>query len=147
METFKVPKGEPWPVHLSPIMHEIERQAARHKVKVTVQMDRADRSDDQNAALWGVAYKILSEHTGYKPEELHEVFCEGYFGRVEYEVMGRQRTRPRRTTTVDENGKRNVISKIDFANFYSYIQQCAAEHLGVNVPDPDKHWRQNMEAA
>lgn len=144
METFRVPKGQPWPVHISPIVHEIERQAERHKVKVVVQMDRADRSEEQNAALFGVAYPPIMEHTGYRKDELHEVFCRAYFGEVEHEIAGRKITRPKRTTTTNELGHRDVISKLDFARFYEFVQQVAAEHWNVFVPDPDKHWRERM---
>ena len=146
-ETFRVPKGEPWPVHISKIVHEIERQAAKHKVKVIVQMDRADRSEEQNAALHGVAYKALSEHTGYRKEELHEIFLRMFFGEFEIEVMGKIYTRPRRTTTTNENGERDVISKKLFAEYYEFIQIVAAEKLGCHVPDPDPNWRVNTEAA
>jgi|GEM_PF-2026696 len=145
METFRIPKGEVMTSpRLVPVLAEIGRQAARYKVKVTVQMDRADRSDEQNAALFGVAYPPIMEHTGYRKEELHEVFCRAYFGEVEHEIARRKITRPKRTTTTDELGRRDVINKLDFASFYSFVQQVAAEHWGVIVPDPEKNWRDRM---
>ncbi len=146
METFHVPKGTPMTSPgLVPILSEIGQQASRHKVKVIVQMDRADRSEEQNNALFGVAYPPIMEHTGYRKEELHEVFCRAYFGEVERDIAGRNVIRPKRTTTTDERGHRDVISKLDFANFYSFIQQVAGEHWGIDVPDPDKNWRQHLE--
>lgn len=146
-ETFRIPKGQPWPIHLTPIVHEIEQQAAKHKVKVIVQMDRADRSEDQNEALWAVAYKTLRDATGNDPDDLHAYFCGEFFGWVEYEIMGQRRKRPRRTTTKDEHGKRDVIDTMSFSNFYNFIQQRSAETVGVNIPDPDRNWRQNRSAA
>ncbi len=145
METFRIPKGEPWPVHITGIVAEIERQAAKHKVKVTIQMDRADRSEDQNEALWGLAYKILHEETGNDPEDMHSYFLGEFFGWVEYEVMGMRKKKPRRTTTKNAEGKREVLDTMSFASFFSFIQQRSAETVGVHIPDPDKNWRQKLE--
>lgn len=147
METFRIPKYEAVPDTLDKVCAEIVRQCLRHKVKVTIQMDRADRSEEQNGALFGVAYPPIMQHTGYRKEELHEVFCRAYFGEAERVIAGRVIVRPKRTTTTDELGQRDVISKLDFARFYEFVQQVSAEHWGVNVPDPDKHWRQNLEVA
>ena len=104
------------------------------------------RSDPQNNALWGVAYKTLRQQTGNDPDDLHVFFCGEYFGWSEYEVMGRKRVKPRRTTTHDENGKRAVMPMSEFADFYAFIQQRSAQN-GYMIPDPDPLWfRQDMAA-
>lgn len=144
METFRIPKYEAVPDTLDKVCAEIVRQCLRHKVKVTIQMDRADRSEDQNEALWGLAYKLLHEMTGNDAEDLHAYFCGEFFGWVEYEVMGQRRKRPRRTTTKDEHGKRDVLDTISFASFFEFIQRRSAETVMVVIPDPDKNWRQRM---
>lgn len=146
-ETFRIPKGAILYGLLDEVCAEISRQSKKHKVKVTVQMDRADRSQDQCEALWGLAYKILHDETGNDPEDLHAYFCGEFFGWVEYEIMGQRRKRPKRTTTKDENGKRDVIDTVSFANLFDFIQRRAAETVGVHIPDPDPHWRQNLEVA
>lgn len=104
--------------------------------QLTIAPIKKERSDPQNNALWGVAYKALSEFTGFTGPELHEVFLRAYFGKVEHEVMGEIVARPRRTTTTDENGKKSKLSTLEFAAFYSFIQQKGAE-IGCWVPDPD----------
>lgn len=147
METFRVPKSEAWPVNLTPIMFEIEQQAKRHGVEVTVKRFQKKRSNEQCAALWGVAYPAIGNHCGYRPDDyefLHRELCKLYFGKVTKPMMGEQ---PRRTTTTNELGERDVISTLDFARFYEFVQQVAADKLGVVVPDPDKNWRQNRSAA
>jgi hypothetical protein len=108
--------------------------------QVTIAPLKKERSDLQNRALWGCAYKALREATGNDPEDLHAYFCGEYFGWVEFDVMGQTRKRPRRSTTKDENGKRDVISTIHLSDFYAFIQQRAAETVGVYVPDPDPMW-------
>lgn len=144
METFRIPKGTGWPApEENLILDEIRRQRARHKVKVVVQMDRADRSQQQCAALWAVAYPAIGNHCGYRPDDyefVHREFCKLYFGKKST-PMGDQ---PKRTTTTNEAGERDVINTLDFARFYEFVQQVAAEKLRVHVPDPDKNWRQRV---
>lgn len=108
---------------------------------------KKERSDLQNRALWGCAYKALRDATGNDPEDLHTYFCGEFFGWTEYEVMGRKRLRPRRTTTRDENGKRDVITTLQLSDFYAFIQQRAAETVNVYVPDPDPSWWMHREKA
>lgn len=104
--------------------------------RVEIKEARKERSGEQNAALWGVAYPALSDATGYTPDELHEAFCRRFFGTVEHEVMGQVMTRPRRTTTTNEAGERDVIGAGDFAKFYDMVQMVGAG-AGVDVPSPD----------
>lgn len=104
--------------------------------EVLVRPPKADRSERQNNALWGVAYPPLTEHTGHTAPELHDHFLRAWFGVVEYQVLGETHSRPRRTTTTDQNGNRDVLGADEFATFYAFLQQQGAE-LGVYVPDPD----------
>lgn len=94
------------------------------------------RTDDQNHALFGVAYPPLIEATGFTKDELHEAFCKRHFGTVEREIFGQLRTVPFRTTTRDEHGKADKISAEEFARFYDMVQQVGAE-AGIFVPSPD----------
>ena len=108
--------------------------------QITVGEAKKERSDLQNRALWGCAYKTLREATGNDPEDLHTYFCGEYFGWTEYEVMGQKRKRPFRSTTKDEHGNRNVITTLQLSDFYAFIQQRSAETVGVFIPDPDPMW-------
>jgi hypothetical protein len=109
--------------------------------EVTVRPWKKSRSDAQNHALFGVAYKVICAETGFTKDELHDSFCRRFFGSKDTDVMGQQLWRPRRTTTRDENGKRDVLPWDQFADFYATVQQVAAE-AGILVPDPDPNWRQ-----
>jgi hypothetical protein len=104
---------------------------------IEIKAYRKSRSDDQNAALWGVAYPPLCEHTGYRPEEIHEVMCMEFFGRVDDEILGQHVVKPARTTTTGFDGRRDVIGTAEFVKFYEYIQQRGAE-LGVFIPSPER---------
>lgn len=118
--------------------------ARRKAFKVTIEDVTKERSDPQNNALHGVAYKALGEFTGFTGPELHDIFLRAYFGEVEIERMGLVVKKPRRTTTTDENGKRALLSTVEFNAFYAFIQQKGAE-IGCWVPDPDPRWHERKE--
>jgi len=103
---------------------------------VTVAPFAKERTSPQNRALFGLAYPPLVEATGHTVEELHTVMCELYFGAVEYEVLGQRKTRPFRTTTTDQDGKRSVMSRTEFSDFYACVQRIGAG-IGVYIPDPE----------
>lgn len=106
------------------------------------------RSNNQNAALFGVAYPPLMEFMGLRGEsdrqQLHAELCCQYFGAIET-TMGFRK--PRRTTTVNERGEKAVLTIAEFSAFYAFVQQTAAE-LGCFIPDPDPlHGAQQGEVA
>jgi hypothetical protein len=43
---------------------------------------------------------------------------------------------PLRTTTTNTDGRRAVLSKIEFGEYVDYVQRFAAQH-GVFIPDAD----------
>lgn len=91
------------------------------------------RSLRQNRWYWGQILGLISEHTGYEPEELHEYF--------------KSRFLPKRVALADCNGvvvDDKVVggssAKLDIEAFGEYcesIRKFAAEELGVVIPDPD----------
>lgn len=122
---------------------------ADKEFQVSISDVKKERSDLQNRALWGCAYKTLRDATGNDVDDLHTYFCGEFFSWVEYEVMGQKRKRPWRTTTKNEHGERDVISTQQLSDFYGFIQIRAAETVNVYVPDPDPMWfdRQQSRAA
>lgn len=123
---------------LDALMHLDVRKAWR----VTWEVARDSRSDKQNAALWGCAYKFLEKETGNDPDDMHAYFCGEFFGWVEKNVFGRKKLVPKRSTTKDEKRNRDVISTLQFMEFYEFIQRRVAITVGLNVPDPDPNWKQ-----
>lgn len=134
----------------------INRQNLIKKVNEAVDSDKVyeititemlkEYNDEQRGALWGVAYKILSDETGNDAEDLHLYFCGEYFGWKTAKVMGQSRKTPIRTTTRDHHGKRDVISTADLAAMYNFIQQRSSQTVGVYIPDPDPDWKKRMAA-
>ncbi len=108
--------------------------------ELTVQPWTKQRTPRQNNAMWGVAYKTLSDFTGHTEPELHEIMLKLYFGEVEYELLGVKDTKPRRTTTTNERGERDPLSREKMAEFFSFIQMKAAE-IGCYIEDPNPQLR------
>lgn len=94
------------------------------------------RTGRQNNAMWGPIYGPFSQYTGYTEPELHELMCRAYFGEVEDEALGMRRIKPRRTTTTNELGERDVLPRDKMADFISFVMQKAAE-IGCYIEDPN----------
>ena len=108
--------------------------------QVLVRQWKKSRTDDQNAALFGLAYKIICDETGCDKDELHEEMCKRFFGTIEVEVLGQIKTRPLRTTTRDAAGKRDILPWDEFSNFYTKVESEAAA-FGIRIPPPDPLWK------
>lgn len=101
--------------------------------EVVVKQFRKKRTEDQNNALWGIPYKIISGHTGYEKEWLHEYYLCKFFGsKVETVFEGKKKVPNRRSSTLNTQ---------EFCDFYAFIQRHAATELGLWIPDPDPMWR------
>jgi hypothetical protein len=103
--------------------------------ELVVRPFRRTRSNQQNRALWGLAYKILSEETGNDPEDLHEYFLGEWGGWEVLEIMGQKRKVPKKRSS--------ALNTTDFSDFFSFIQQRSAQTVGVYIPNPDpEYWSQ-----
>lgn len=88
------------------------------------------RSDAQNRYLWGVCYAELVKHLpGWTAEDVHEYMLGEHYGWERVEGLGRTRLKPIRRSS--------KLSKLEFMDFVSFIQQKAAEH-GVYIEDPNE---------
>lgn len=99
------------------------------ELRVEVGEYRKRRSQEQNAALWGVAYKTLSDATGNDADDLHEFFLGEWGGWETLDVLGQKRRVPRRRSS--------KLTTAEFSDFYAFIQRRSAETVGVYIPDPD----------
>ena len=102
------------------------------EVTVTVARKHAARSLPQNAWYWGVIVALLSEHTGFTPDEMHAVLKAKFL--------------PKRLAVSDGNGEivgeyviggsTAKLNKLEFGEYCEAIRQWAAADLGVLIPDP-----------
>jgi hypothetical protein len=118
--------------------------------KIVISEAKPSRSLAQNAYLHGVAYKMLSDFTGYEPEEIASYLLGRYFGWKDKRVPKTPRNPegmesvPIRTTTTDAEGRRSVLGKLEFAEYVAWIQRFGAKH-GVVIPDPDPEYAAHRE--
>ena len=102
---------------------------------------RKSRSNDQNALLWAM-YAPLAEHMGYDAEDVHEWMCGRMWGWKDIKVTKTPRnpegveSAPFRTTTRDENGKRNVMDAKAFGELLDTVVFRAAAQCGAYIPSP-----------
>lgn len=114
------------------------------EVQVVIEPYVPARTLRQNAALFAVAYPPIMEHVGLRgereKEELHEFFCEQYFGACDRPMIGQ---RAKRTTTRNEAGERDVLNREQFSEFFEFVRQYAAQNIGVVIDDPNPFYREN----
>lgn len=101
-------------------------------LEVVIERKHATRSLAQNALYWGVYVDLLAEHTGYTPDEVHELLKAKFL--------------PKTLAVTDGNGEikgefviggtTTRLNKIEFGEYLRSIQHWAAEALGVVIPDP-----------
>jgi len=104
---------------------------------LTVSKLRATRSRQANRYWWGVVVHVLSEHTGFTPEEIHE--------------WAKAKFIPKRLALLNGNGDvqdEYVIGgstrKMSVSEFYDFVETVrlfANEHLDLHIPPPDPAWR------
>ncbi len=113
---------------------DFDRQIAQFKdgwqLEVTIQRRRATRSIQANAYYWGVVLRALSEHTGYTPDEIHDI-CKAKF-------------LPKRLAIQDGNGEvvgefvlggsTRALNTNEFHDYVERIRQWASE-LDCYIPD------------
>lgn len=95
------------------------------RFELVLRQEKSKRSDQQNRYMWGVVYEILSEHTGYTPEEIHAIM-KFKFLRIRDE---RNNEYVRSTTKLNTAEMENYLDK---------IKKWAAQDLGVFIPDPNE---------
>lgn len=99
---------------------------------IRIEPIRAARSHQQNNWYWGCLVQLVAEHTGYTPDEIHELYKAKFI--------------PKRLAVADGNGEvqgefviggsTTKLDTLEFSEFCESIRQWAADELGVVIPDP-----------
>lgn len=104
------------------------------EVEVEISRLRATRSAQQNRAYWGVIIAALTDHTGYTPEEIHEILKCKFL--------------PKELAILKDNG--DVVDKFvmggstrgldtqEFGDYMERIKEWAAQELDLYIPDFDQ---------
>lgn len=132
--TAQVKRGKLFIQHRRIFDRQIRTLDERWMLEVTVKRLRATRSQQANKYWWGVCLALASEHTGYAPEELHEIakqmfipkklaICDGNGEVVGDYVMG---------------GSTRTMNTAEFYAFAERFKQWCAEKLDLFIPDPNE---------
>lgn len=94
-------------------------------ISIEYKFSLATRSIVQNSYYWGVVLKMISEETGYTPEELHEGFKNkfGYTGDFFGEPYKRSST---------------TYTTVEFEDYLLQIRVWAGEFLNMYIPLPNE---------
>ena len=117
-------------------------------LEVTCKRWAKSRTSKQNRWLRALETDI-AEHTGFSMNEVHTWILGHHFGWKDHKVPRTPRnpegieSAPVRTTTTDENGKRDVLKSGPWAKFATRAEEVAAR-AGVYV---SQTWQQARELA
>ncbi len=103
-------------------------------IRWIVEKEKKSRSRGLENFLWGVVYPLASQSIGYRPDELHEVFCSKFL----------KTTKKWRGSDVETITSSSRLNKDEYSEFYERIIQELAE-LNIIVPDPDKYYKEREE--
>jgi hypothetical protein len=102
------------------------------EVRITIERAHATRSSQANRYYWGVVVDLLAEHTGYTPEETHDVLKQLFL--------------PKRCAMLTGNGdvvgefviggSTAKLTTIEFYEYCSRIREWALHTLAVDIPAP-----------
>lgn len=108
-------------------------QAQPLPLEVSVAEWKEPRKLTANAYLWAYVYGPLVEKAGFTPEEWHEHFCILHFGGVPYiRLDGTEGQTPKRTTTKNAQGIRDVLKGKPFNDFLMFVEsECAKRGVFV----------------
>lgn len=90
------------------------------------------RSNNQNRYYRGVVVKIISEHTGFTPEEVHELLKYRFLRTYETLSTKNGDKEFERTKSTTE------LTTSAFEIFMSDVRMWASIELGLYIPDPNE---------
>jgi hypothetical protein len=117
------------PVQFAALRNKLNGQ----RVDVILKKQVRKRSNPANAYYWAVVVKLLAEHCGYEPEEMHDALKWQFLAsRIDSALP-----------TVRSSAKLNT------AEFSEYVEQCRrlAAEMGIAIPDPGEVSFNEGEAA
>jgi hypothetical protein len=98
-------------------------------VQLTVEKIKHSRTIQQNRYYWGVVVKLVAQHTGHDPEQIHELLKQRFSPKWNFFDNARTAMAGIPTST----------TRLDTLAFVEYTEKCrmwANEFLGLQIPLP-----------
>ncbi len=93
-------------------------------IKLIIKRIKKYRSNNENRYYWGVVVKLLSEHTGYSSDEMHDALRMLFL-----------RNADRKIPTLRSS---TSLTTIEFENYLTEIRQWATQELDCFIPLPNE---------
>jgi hypothetical protein len=107
------------------------------EVEIEIARLRATRSQKQNATYWGTIIKTISQHTGYRPTEVHELMKAKFIPKHMAILKGNGDILGQYVL----GGSTRHMDVQEFGEYMTEIKEWAADPhdgLGLYIPDPDE---------
>lgn len=112
---------------------------------ITIKKVRRQRSNKQNGYLWGYAYPLLLKgmiNVGWEfatIEQIHEFF-KGQF--TSEQIVNKDTGE-----VVEIPSSTSEMDTVTFNTYVDKLREYASEYLGMELPEPDKNWKENENSA
>ena len=97
-------------------------------VEVVIRLPRKDRTNQENRYYFGVVVKLISEHTGFSVDEVHEFLKLKFLSKI-IVMAGEDVKIPRSSTE---------LSTVEWEQWMTEIREWAAMVLGLYIPLPNE---------
>ena len=104
---------------------------------LSVERESVTRSVQANAYYWGVVVKALVDHTGYTPDEMHDLLKIQFLPKDVALASGNGTV----VAAFVIGGSTTGLSTGEFYDYVERIRMWAFEKLDVDMPPPDPEWR------
>ncbi len=94
------------------------------------------RSNPQNSYYWGVVIDMLSENTGFTPDEMHEVLKNrflNYSKKLKLHPLGISNLETQKLTK-----STTALTTVEMEGYLSSIRTWASINLGCYIPEPNE---------
>lgn len=120
------------------------RQSLDGNYLFTARRIRKIRTGDQNGWLWGCIYPMMLDglmDAGWEfvsTEQVHDYFRD---------MLAKTKVVNKYTGEIVEfPGSTADMDTVTFSSYCEQLRDYAREYLNIEIPDPDKYWRQNEES-
>ena len=101
------------------------------RLAVTIERYSPKRSSNLNSYYWAVPVKLISQATGYEPDEVHEILAMKFLPPRTLEIGGEVHV---------VRTKTSKLATVDFQQYIEEIKRWAAQELdGLYIPDPNEY--------
>ena len=98
------------------------------EVTIKPYKEERDRTTRQNAYLWSVVYKYISDETGHSTEEIHEA--------LKYKLLPRTEVYVGEASIIVPKSTKSLTTK-EFTSYVDSVIAFAASELSVSIPPPN----------